>query len=124
MSLTLADARKLFKITVDKQENEWQYHSIILKETGTWFGYIETNNVENEQIAQFIGENWLANQVSESGTLEMRYPVRKDQYATREVEFVPLEHQSAFNQATLDAMHYFYQTRAFAYPNYSPLTFK
>lgn len=124
MPLTIADSKKLFKTTVEKQEGDYTYYSVILKETGAWFGFIETNVSNGETIAQFTGESWLANAVSESGTVEMRYPIRKDQYATREVEFIPLEHQSAFNQATLDAMHYFHQTRAFAYPNYSPLTFK
>jgi hypothetical protein len=124
MPLTIADSRKLFKIEVDRQEDDWVYHSVILKETGAWFGFIETRTQEDGQIAQFSGESWLANAVSISGTLEMRYPIRKDQYEVRAVDFIPLEHQSAFNQATLDAMHYFHQTRAFQYPNYSPLTFK
>lgn len=124
MPLTIADSRKLLKVALDKQENDWQYHSVILKETGAWFGYIETKSQDGQQVAQFVGESWLANAVSVSGTLEMRYPIRKDQYEFRDVDFIPLEHQSAFNQATLDAMHYFYQTRAFQYPSYSPLTFK
>ena len=124
MSLTMNDSKKLFQIALDKREGDYAYYGVILKETGSWFGYIETNVEDDEQTAQFTGESWLANQTGLSGTLEMRYPTRKDQYNVREVDYIPLEHQSAFNQATLDALHYFYQTRAFQYPSYSPITFK
>lgn len=123
--LTLSEAKKVFKTSVDRVETNYTYTSVTLKETNTWFGYIvEIVDEENNRTAQFVGQSWLYNQIGETGELEMKYPIRSDQYDIRDVDYLALELQSAINQALLDGLHYFHQTRAFQYPNYSPITFK
>ncbi len=130
MQLQLSESKKIFKIAIqanmNRRDEEYIYRSVLLKETNSWFGYIEEmyDPEINATWYRFTGENWIGNQISKENLLEMVYPKRYDQLDLRDVDYLPLEHQSGLNQAILDALHYFYQTRVFQFPNYSPITFK
>lgn len=130
MQLQLNESKRLFKIALEANANNgdlyYKYRSVLLKETNAWFGYIEesVDPETNEPWYRYTGENWLGNQITDEGLLQMRYPKRYDQFDIRDVDYIPIEHQSGLNQAILDAIHYFYQTRVFQFPSYSPLTFK
>lgn len=129
MQLQLNESKRLFKIALETNANNgdiyYKYRSILLKETNAWFGYIEESldQETKEPWYRFTGENWLGNKI-ENGLLQMQYPKRYDQFDIRDVDYIPIEHQSGLNQAILDAIHYFYQTRVFQFPSYSPITFK
>jgi len=130
MQLQLNESKRLFKISIqtntETADLKYKYRSIQLKESNAWFGYIEEMyDPEQEQTwYRYTGENWLGNAISEESLLQMRYPKRYDQFDIRDVDYIPIEHQSGLNQAILDAIHYFYQTRVFQFPSYSPITFK
>lgn len=124
MLLTLHEARQVIKVVVSSAEETKVTYSVLLKSTGSWLGSIEINISESGEQASFTGQNWIYNAVNEDGELVMRYPMRFDQYSSSNVEYLDLDRQSAVNQATLDALHYFWQSRVWQFPNYNPLTFK
>lgn len=124
--MNLTDSRKLFKIAygVDAMSEELRYN-LILKESDADFGYIVeyTDELQN-QCHQFIGYSWFGNDTNIMGQLIMTYPSRRNQYQEIATEYLDLELESGFNQALLDAGHFYYQTRAFVFPDYSPLSLK
>ena len=124
--MNLSDSRKLFKIsyTIDPISEEAKY-VLLLKENNTDFGFIrEYNDNLGSQCHQFKGYSWIGNDTDMTGQLVMDYPTRRNQYQEVETEYLDLELESGFNQALLDAGHFYHQTRAFVFPDYSPLSLK
>jgi hypothetical protein len=124
MLLTINEANQVIKVMFTKRVDSIDTYSVVLKSTGSWFGSIEVESTDTGQKARFTGQNWIYNTVNEDGELIMQYPVRADQYQQSSTEYIALEHQSALSQATLDALHYFWQTRTWQFPNYTSITFK
>lgn len=124
MLLTLHEARQVIKVTVSSVEPTTVKYAVVLKTTGSWLGEIVVEIRPDGEQAMFTGQNWIYNTINENGELCMRYPMRFDQFNTLSTEYIDLDRQSAVSQATLDALHYFWQSRVWQFPNYSPLTFK
>ena len=124
--MNLTDSRKLFKITSTRDTvTEEQKYVLVLKETNIEFGYIRDYVDELwTPCHKFIGYSWLGNKTDENGKLIMEYPTRYNQFQEVETEYLDLELESGFNQALLDAGHLYLQTRAFVFPDYSPLSLK
>jgi len=124
--MNLSDSRKLFKVsyTIDPISEEAKY-VLLLKENNTDFGFIrEYTDDLGGQCHQFKGYSWIGNDTDSSGSLVMDYPTRRNQYQEIETEYLDLELESGFNQSLLDAGHFYHQTRAFVFPDYSPLSLK
>jgi hypothetical protein len=124
--MNLSDSRKLFKITyaIDPVSEEARY-TLVLKENNADFGYIKDYVDEVwTPCHKFVGYSWLGNQTDETGQLVMIYPTRYNQYQEVATEYLDLELESGFNQALLDAGHFYHQTRSFIFPDYSPLSLK
>jgi hypothetical protein len=124
--MNLRDSRKLFKVIykIDPVTSEARYE-LVLKENDADFGYIRDYVDELwTPCHKFIGYSWLANKTDENGKLIMEYPTRYNQYQEVETEYLDLELESGFNQALLDAGHFYHQTRSFVFPDYSPLSLK
>lgn len=125
--MNLLDSRNLFKIDyrVDPIDLDSTRYELSLKETNAYFGYIkEYINELGEQVHQFIGYSWMGNDVDDTGELIMRYPTRYSQYEELPTEYLALELESSYNQALIDAGHFYRETRSFVFPDYSPLTLK
>jgi hypothetical protein len=117
--MNLKDSRKLFKVTyeVDPVSEESKY-SLLLKESNADFGYIREYQDElTNRCHQFIGYSWMGNDTDTAGKLVMNYPTRRDQFQELETDYLDLELESGFNQAMLDAGHFYLQTRAFVFPD-------
>jgi hypothetical protein len=124
--MNLSDSRKLFKVTytIDPVSEESMY-KLVLKETNADFGHIREYQDElTNRCHQFKGYSWMGNDTDLDGQLVMNYPTRRDQFQEVETDYLDLELESGFNQALLDAGHFYMATRTFVFPDYSPLSLK
>lgn len=129
--MNVKDANETFITRLEASYEDEVKYAIYLKSDNAYFGTITERNIydvrreEEPKTYQFIGYSWIGNMVDQMGVSIMKYPLREDQFEANAVEaFVDLDHMSGFNQALLDALHYYKMCLSWVIPNYSPLTLK
>jgi hypothetical protein len=129
--MNVADANKIFVTRLEASYEDELKYAVYLKADNAYFGTIIERNIyknvddEKSKSFQFIGYSWLGNASNEIGKSVMKYPLREDQFEANDVEaFVDLDHMSGFNQALLDATHYYQMCISWIIPDYAPLTMK
>jgi hypothetical protein len=129
--MNVADANKTFATRLEAAYDDELKYGVYLKSDATYFGTIIESDIYDVTAQaeiksfRFIGYSWIGNATDDIGRTVMKYPIRSDQFEANPVEaFVDLDHMSGFNQALLDALHYYQMCVSWIIPDYAPLTLK
>lgn len=129
--MNVKDANTIFITRLEAAYEDQCKYAVYLKTDNIYFGTIIQEDIykntgeDKTTTYRFTGYSWLGNAVDSIGTSIMKYPLREDQFEPNEVEaFVDLDHMSGFNQALLDALHYYKMCISWIMPDYTPLTLK